>query len=247
MWLDGLYMAGPFYARYATLFRDAPASADAGRQLLVADQHLYDPATGLYYHGWDSSGTRPWASRPGGHSPSFWGRAIGWYGMALVDEVGEMAGGAEKESVQAVLRRAVAGIARWQDPKSGVWWQVVDQAGRPGNYEESSASCMFVYALAKAVREGRVAREPYASAATRGYAGILREFVHLAPDGSVSLSDCCAVAGLDNRNAQGRPRDGSFGYYVSEPRVQNDLKAVSAFILAGLELQRMSAPGRSTP
>jgi unsaturated rhamnogalacturonyl hydrolase len=241
MWLDGLYMAGPFYAAYGRRYADSAALSDARRQLILADQHLYDPSSGLYFHAWDSSRRRPWADPASGHSPSFWGRALGWYAMAVADEIGDLGGG---PPLPGIYRRIAAGIVRWQDKPTGVWWQVVDQGGRAGNYRESSASCMFVYALSKGVNEGYLRREPNSAAARRGFDGILHAFVTVSPDGSVSLGGCCGVAGLDNRNAAGAKRDGSYGYYVSEPIAENDLKAVSAFILAGIELQRMTAPSQ---
>ncbi len=248
MWLDGLYMAGPFYARYGTVFGEPAATEDAARQILLADQHLYDPATGLLYHAWDSTRTQSWADPRSGHSPSFWARSIGWYAMAAADILEELPPGqASAVSATAALRRVADGIVRWQDPASGVWWQVVDQGGRPGNYLEASASCMYVYALAKAVNRGWLPRAPYQGAALSGYAGLVHEFVSASPSGQLSLTHCCSVAGLNNRNSAGRDRDGSFGYYVSEPVVENDLKGVSAFILAGLEVQQIRGPARSTP
>jgi unsaturated rhamnogalacturonyl hydrolase len=248
MWLDGLYMAGPFYAHYGTVFGEPTDREDAARQLILADRHLYDPATGLYYHAWDAKDVQAWASPRGGHSPSFWGRAEGWFAMATVDELDDLpAGGPSAREATAILGRLAAGIVRWQDPASGVWWQVLDQGARPGNYLESSASCMFVYALAKGINRGLLPRDKYLPAAEAGYRGLLRQFVRVDPSGSVSLTQCCSVAGLNNRNSAGRERDGSFGYYVSEPVVDNDLKGVSPFILACLEAQRMHGPGRSTP
>ncbi len=248
VWLDGLYMAGPFYAHYGCVFREGSDLGDAAGQLILADRHLYDPATGLYYHAWDAKGAQPWASPQGGHSPSFWGRAEGWFAMATIDELDDLpAGGPLARDAAAIFGRLADGIVRWQDPSSGAWWQVLDQGARPGNYLESSASCMFVYALAKGINRGVLPRGKYLPAAEAGYRGLIREFVRRDPSGAVSLTRCCSVAGLNNRSAAGRPRDGSFGYYVSEPIVDNDLKGVSPFILACLEAQRMLGRGRSTP
>jgi unsaturated rhamnogalacturonyl hydrolase len=248
MWLDGLYMAGPFYSHYGTVFGEPADREDAARQLTLADRHLYDPATGLYYHAWDARHAQAWADPLGGHSPCFWGRAEGWFAMAAVDELDDLpAGEPSARDVTAIVGRLADGIVRWQDPASGVWWQVLDQGARPGNYLESSASCMFVYALAKGINRGLLPRDKYLPCALEGYRGLMRQFVRRDPSGSVSLTRCCSVAGLNNRNAAGRARDGSFGYYVSEPVVDNDLKGVSPFILACLEVQRMLGPGRSTP
>ena len=248
MWLDGLYMAGPFYSHFGAVFGDPNARDDAARQLLIADRHLYDPRSGLYYHAWDSRHSLGWADPVTGHSPNFWARSIGWYAMAAVDELDDLPPGRpETDAVRTVLVRILDGISRWQDPATGVWWQVVDRARRPGNYREASASSMYVYALSKAVNRGLVPRERYLGAALAGYAGLVREFIQRDPSGQTSLTHCCSVAGLNNRNSAGRARDGSFEYYVSEPVVDNDLKGVSAFILAGLEAQRLTEPAPSTP
>jgi unsaturated rhamnogalacturonyl hydrolase len=248
MWLDGLYMAGPFYARYGAVFGEPAATQDACRQIQLADEHLYDPETGLYYHAWDAKRVQAWADPATGHSPSFWGRAIGWLAMATVDELDALPDGSPQEpSLRAILGRIAGGIVRWQDPRTGAWWQVVDQGARPGNYREASASSMYVYALAKAVERGWLPRDPFKDAALHGYAALVREFIEVDASGQVSLSHCCSVAGLNGVNAAGRARDGTFAYYVSEPVVENDLKAVPAFILAGLEVRRMLGPGRSTP
>jgi unsaturated rhamnogalacturonyl hydrolase len=248
MWLDGLYMAGPFYAHYAAVFNDPEARRDAVHQLFLADSHLYDPSTGLYYHAWDESRLLPWADPKTGHSPSFWARSIGWYAMALVDILGDLpSGDPDAPKLKGVVERVASGIRSWQDPASGVWWQVVDKGPRQGNYLESSGSSMFVYALAKAVNRGWLPSEIYAPTVNRAYTGLVSEFIHPDSGGHLSLIHCCSVAGLNNTNAAGRQRDGSFDYYVSEPIVENDLKGVAAFILAGLEVQRLSEHALSTP
>lgn len=248
VWLDGFYMAGPFYAHYGALFGEPEAIEDEARQILVADRHLHDPASGLYYHAWDEARSQAWADPATGRSPSFWARAIGWYAMAVVDVLDDLpARSPSAGAVEGVLGRVAGGIVRWQDPQTGTWWQVVDQGPRPGNYHEASASSMFVYALAKAVNRGRLPRDGFGPAALKGYAGLVREFIRADADGRPVLTHCCTVAGLGNRNSAGRARDGSFAYYVSEPVVDNDLKGVAAFILAGLEVQRLLGPAPSIP
>lgn len=248
MWLDGLYMAGPFYAHYGTLFLEPDAHEDAARQILIADKHLYDPRSGLYFHAWDAKHELGWADPVSGHSPNFWARSIGWYAMAVVDELDDLPPDqSSTKAVRAVLSRILDGIVRWQDPAMGVWWQVVDQGPRHGNYLEASASSMYVYSLAKAVNRGFTPGAKYVEAARSGYAGLVREFIRPGPSGQISLTRCCSVAGLNNKNTAGRARDGTFDYYVSEPVVDNDLKGVPAFILAGVEVQRLLGPAPSTP
>lgn len=240
MWLDGLYMAAPFYAEYARQFNEPAGFDDAVKQFQLADAHLYDARTGLYYHGWDEKHVQEWANPVTGTSSNFWGRGLGWFAMAQVDVLDYLPKNHPGRAViLAMLQKTARGMVRWQDPASGLWWQVLDQGGRPGNYLEATASSMFVYSLAKAVNRGYLPRT-YVPAIVKGYAGLIREFVRDDGNGQISLTHCCAVAGL------GYGRDGSYAYYLREPVVDNDLKGVGPFILAGLELQQLlDLPGRA--
>lgn len=242
MWLDGLYMGSPFYAEYAKLFHGPVASFDdVARQIRLVATHTYDPRSGLFYHGWDESKEQAWADKTTGVSPSFWGRAIGWYGMALVDVLDYFPKDhPARPEIIGTLQRLCAGVAKHQDPESGLWYQVVDQGGRQGNYLEASASSMFVYALAKAVNHGYISRD-YIPTIVKGYRGIIERLVKVDGEGKVSLTQCCQVAGL------GAGRDGSYEYYLREPIVENDLKGVGPFILAGIELQTMLRLPAGTP
>jgi unsaturated rhamnogalacturonyl hydrolase len=160
--------------------------------------------------------------------------------MALVDCLDELPPGhRDVPAIKEILRRLADGVARHQDPASGLWWQVLDQPGRKGNYLESSASSMFVYALAKGINRGYLPREKFQPVVQKGYAGLIRDCVRTDADGRVNLTRVCEVAGLGYTTSSGRPRDGSFDYYVSEPVVENDLKGVAPFILAGLEVQQL--------
>ncbi|MDQ5980724.1 MAG: unsaturated rhamnogalacturonyl hydrolase [Verrucomicrobiota bacterium] len=240
MWLDGLFMASPFLAHYGKAFEEPAAFDETAKQILLMDKHGYDAKTGLYYHAWDQTRSRPWANKETGQSPNFWGRAIGWYAMALVDSLDFFSPThPEVEHINEVLRKVADGIVRWQDPKTGLWWQVLDQGPREGNYLEATASSMYVYVLAKGINRGYLPRDKYLPALLKGYEGIIRDFIRQNPDSSVDLTRCCEVAGLDYTNAKGRPRDGSFEYYVGEPIIDNDLKGVPAFILAGIELEQL--------
>ncbi len=240
MWLDGLYMASPFLARAGNLLPEPAALDDVAKQILLVDRHTYDERSGLFYHAWDEKRAQAWADPATGHSPNFWGRAEGWYAMALVDCLDEFPPThPEVEAINAVLRKLADGLLLHQDLASGLWWQVLDQPGRKGNYLESSASGMFVYALAKGINRGYLSREKYLPAVLRGYAGLVRDCIRTGGDGGVNLTRVCEVAGLGYTTASGRVRDGSFDYYVSEPVVENDLKGVAPFILAGLEVQRL--------
>ena len=234
MWLDGLYMAEPFYAQYAAEHDDRAAFADVANQFFFAARHTRDVRTGLLYHAWDESRAQKWADSLSGRSPNVWGRAEGWYLMALVDVLDYLPkNDPARPALIAVLRDAADAVRKVQDPATGVWYQVLDQPGRPGNYLEASASSMFVYAFAKGARMGYL-DAAYREAARRGYDGLLAQFVTVGADGLVDINGICQVAGLG-----GKPyRDGTFDYYVHEPVVANDYKGVGAFILASLELNR---------
>jgi unsaturated rhamnogalacturonyl hydrolase len=243
MWLDGLYMGAPFYAGYARLF-NGPVSDydDVAKQIRLVAAHTYDPVTGLFYHAWDESREQPWAIKATGTSSNFWGRAIGWYAMAMVDVLDYFpTNHPARPEIIATLQKLCAGVVKYQDPKTGLWYQVLDQGDRKGNYLEATASSMFIYAMAKGVNHGYLPRN-YVPVIEKGYLGIIENLVKNDGDGKWSLTQCCSVAGLGGTPGNGHARDGSFDYYVSEPIVNNDLKGVGPFILAGIEMQQLSNP-----
>jgi unsaturated rhamnogalacturonyl hydrolase len=239
MWLDGLYMAEPFYAQYAHAFGEPAAFDDVARQFLLVARHTRDPRTNLMYHGWDAARAQKWADTATGLSRSFWGRAVGWYVLGVVETLDYFpAEHPDRAAVIRTLRDAAEGIARVQDPVTGLWWDVLDQPNRAGNYLEASASSMFAYALAKAARLGYVDAW-YRQVAERAFDGIVANLIREGPDGLVSLINVCQVSGLGgNLRRDGSYRDGSYEYYVSEPVVTDDYKGVGPFILAALELGR---------
>lgn len=245
MWLDGLYMAAPFYAECAKTFSE-PASSfdDVAKQIRLIDQHTYDSKSGLFFHGWDDAKSQPWANLATGCSSNFWGRAVGWYAMALVDTLDFLpTNHPARAQIIATLNKLSTGVVKWQDPATGLWWQVMDQGARDGNYLEATVSSMFVYALAKGVNQGYLSRD-YISAIEKAYAGIIKNFVVSDTNQTWSLTKCCAVAGLGGSPSNGKMRDGSFAYYVGEPVVKNDLKGIGPFILAGIEMQSLESTGR---
>ncbi len=233
MWLDGIYMGSTFLAEFAASFDEPEALDDVTTQIVLIEQHTRDPRTGLLYHAWDESKQQRWANSDTGCSPHFWGRGIGWYAMALVDVLDSLPSThPARGTIVAILQRTVEAVVRVQDEASGVWFQILDQDQRDGNYLESSASCMFVYALAKGVRQGWL-DAGYSSVAKSAYTGIIREFVTVDERGMVSLTGTCAGAGLG-----GNPyRDGSFEYYVSEPVVTNDRKGIGPFLMASVQME----------
>jgi unsaturated rhamnogalacturonyl hydrolase len=239
MWLDGIYMAEPFYAEYAKLFGGPNAVDDVAKQFRLIDEHTYDAKTGLNYHGWDAAKIQPWANPATGCSSNFWGRAIGWYAMALVDTLDFFpTNSPARPEIIAAFQKLCAGMVKYQDAPSGVWYQVVDQGNRPGNYLEATASSMMIYAMAKGVNQGYLSRD-YVPAIEKGYRGLVKTFIQYDGNLQWSLTQCCSVAGLGGSPSNGKMRDGSFNYYIHEPIVKNDLKGVGPFILAGIEMEQM--------
>jgi unsaturated rhamnogalacturonyl hydrolase len=236
MWLDGLYMGSPFLAEYGQTFGAAAAGDDAALQCVLMEEHTRDPKTGLLYHAWDESRQQRWCDPATGLSKQFWGRAMGWYAMALVDVLDSLPEGhLRRAEVIAEVKRVAEAIVKVKDPFDDVWYQVLDQPTRQGNYQESSASAMFVYALLKGVRKGYLDKQ-YLPIARKAYEGILNRFVEVDAQGQVQIHKACSVAGLG-----GNPyRDGSYEYYVSTPVGDNDPKAVGPFILASLELEALA-------
>lgn len=239
MWLDGLYMAEPFYAEYAKLMKKDAAFDDIANQFIWMEKNSRDNKTGLLYHGYDESRTEQWADKTTGRSPNFWGRAMGWYIMALVDVLDNFpANHPKRPELLAILNRTATAAVKYQDPKSGVWFDILDMPTRKGNYLESSASSMFVYGIAKAVRNGWLP-QTFMAAANKGYTGLKKEFVEQAGTDRINLTKTVSVSGLG-----GKPkyRDGSFDYYISEKVITNDPKGVGSFICAAVEMETAALP-----
>ncbi len=235
MWLDGAYMAEPFLENYARTF-DHPAEMDAvASQMLLMDAKLRDKQGGLLHHGYDATKQMDWANKKTGQSPEIWARGMGWYAMATVDVLERMpVSDPQRAAMEDMARRLLSDVARTQDAESGLWWQVMDKGGQKGNYLEASASCMFVYAMAKGIRLG-VLPVRFEQSVTRGWDGIQRHFVK--PDGT--LSGTVTVGGLG-----GTPyRSGTFDYYISEPVQDNDAKGVGAYLLALSEITQRRRAG----
>jgi unsaturated rhamnogalacturonyl hydrolase len=188
----------------------------------------------LLYHAWDESRQQPWCDPETGRSPHFWGRAVGWYVMAIVDVLDHLPQKhAYRQDLIAILERTAHALVRVQDETTGLWYQILDLPDREGNYLEASASTMFVYAFAKAVREGYLAQD-FLLSARRGFHGLLQTLIKIDLQGVLTLEGICSVAGLG-----GEPyRDGSFEYYVNEKVTPNDPKGVGPFILAALEMEQ---------
>lgn len=233
MWLDGLYMAQPFAAEYALMFKDSEKFDDIINQFVWMEAKSRDSKTGLLYHGWDESRLQKWANPKTGLSPEFWSRSMGWYIMGLVDVLDYIpATHNRRAELIAILNRLSAAVIKFQDAKEGVWWQVTDKAGKELNYLESSSSAMFVYALSKAVRKGYIGRS-YLPAIKKAFNGVIKNFVETDANGNVHYMRAVSGAGLG-----GKPyRDGTYDYYVSEPKRDDDLKAIGPFMQACIEYE----------
>ena len=231
-WLDGLFMGQPFYAEYSMVFGEDNWN-DIANQFVWMEKHSRDPRTGLLYHGWDESKQQKWADKSTGKSPHFWGRAMGWYAMGLVDTLEFFPKDHPRRGeLIAILNREAAAIEKVQDKTTGVWYDILDLPTRKPNYLESSASAMFVYAIARGVREGYLP-EKYIKVATRGWDGIKKQFIKVNAQGQTDWEGTVSVSGLG-----GNPyRDGSFDYYMSEKLRTNDAKGIGPAIRAALEME----------
>jgi unsaturated rhamnogalacturonyl hydrolase len=236
MWLDGLYMAESFYAEYAAMQHSDADFNDIANQYIWMEAHARDAKTGLLYHGWDYSKKEKWANPKTGLSPEFWGRADGWYAMALVDVLDYLpANHPKRAEIIAILNRLAVAITKYQDAKTGVWYDILDKPAEKGNYLEASASSMFVYALAKGVRNGYLPVS-YLPVVEKAYKGIITQFIETDANGQVNLKGTVSVSGLG-----GQPyRDGSYAYYMSEKVIVNDAKGVGAFLQAAVEMERLA-------
>ena len=273
VWLDGIFMGLPFRCLTAPITESAESSRSAQRtqsaqraqkaiyddavnQLNITYNRTLDPKTGLNRHAYDETRKTFWADKETGLSQHCWGRAQGWYTMALIEVLDALpADYARRQEVIDLLVKDFDAILKWQDKESGLWYQVMDSPGQEGNYLESTCSSMFTYALLKAVRKGYVG-EKYRDAGVKAYKSMIDRYIKINPDKTISLTQCCEVAGLGpaetpevvgamkkinpkGKVKENRRRDGSYKYYLSEPIRDNDAKGVGPFIWASLEMEQL--------
>ena len=235
VWLDGLYMAQPFYALYEKNFGTGDFS-DMLRQIETVRARMRDGEKALYYHGYDASRAAFWADKDTGRSQNFWLRSIGWFAVALADLIEIVPAGDANARLREIFAELMAGVTRYADADTGMYWQVPDQGGREGNYLETSGSSMLAYAMLKGARLGVLDNE-YAAKGEKTFRGIVEKYLSFT-DGNLNLGGICLVAGLGPEN--NRRRDGSYEYYISEPVVENDAKGVAPFLLCYTEVKRLS-------
>lgn len=235
VWLDGLYMAQPFYAAYDTLMGDKGCYRDILSQFENVRRRLFVEDKGLYIHAYDEKRAQPWADKESGHSPNFWLRAIGWHLVALIETYDEIAETIfeVKEAFVPLFREAVDGILRYQDEETGLFYDLVDLPELEGNYLETSGSAMIAYAILKGCRLGLLDPAVYGPIGRRIMQS-LHDLRLKEQDGRFRLEGMVEVSGL----GPGEARDGSTDYYLSEPIVADDHKGTGAFMMAYAELLR---------
>lgn len=243
MWQDGLYMVEPFYARYNVVFNNSSTADfdDIAKQFIILESHARDQVTGLIYHGWDEKKVQNWANPTTGCSSCFWGRAMGWYGMALVDVLDYFPESHPKRAeLIAIFQRLMSALVKYQEPTSKCWYQVVDYTtpgygAANGNYLESTASIMFSYCLLKGSRKGYL-DNTYLTNGINAYEGVLKTFV-TESNNLVTVNKACAGAGLS------ATRNGTFTYYINETITSASGIAMGAFMLASLEYEKVKVSG----
>ena len=232
IWLDGLYMAQPFYMQYELTYHNGENCLDSYNQFLNVYRLMRDTRNGLYYHAYDDSRKAFWCDKVTGLSDNFWLRALGWYAMALIDtmEVMPESLAAEKSELNRIYRELIDSMLPYQDQESGMWYQVVNRGGITPNYLETSGSAIFAYAIMKSVRLGFL-EESYYPYGRRAFDGICEKYLS-EKNGELQLDGICLVAGLGNTEM----REGTFDYYMREPIVKNEAKGVAPLLLAYIEV-----------
>jgi unsaturated rhamnogalacturonyl hydrolase len=233
MWLDGVFMADVFAMQYAQAYNKPVMFDEAVHQIQLMYKHAFDPATGLLYHGWDESKNPVWAHPEKGTSPEFWGRAVGWYAMALIDCLDYLpADHPERDDVIEIFQEVAAGILNVQYPENHLWYQVLNKANQPGNWIETSCSAMFAYSFAKGHRKGYL-DEVYKQAAQRAYDALLKDYIYVDDAGNIHLDQTVKIGTLNPKGSKG-----DFEYYTTTERRIDDYKGLAALLSASMELKR---------
>lgn len=236
MWLDGIYMEAPFYCEYAKRYLSGEAQEKAYQdiinQIMVISRHTYDPANGLYRHAWDEAKEQAWCNPANGQAPHVWGRALGWYCMAMVDVLGFLPEKHEgRDSILSVLVPLCKRLREIQEPTFKAWYQVLDVGQRDGNYLETSCTAMFAYTFVKGAQNGWLPAD-YLQYGKEAYEALNKYFIREEQDGTISMTRICGVAGLG-----GKPyRSGTYEYYINEIIRDNDPKGVGPYIMLSLLL-----------
>lgn len=234
MWLDGIFMGSTYMVQYASEFGVPEWFDVAVNQAVMAYEKTLDKESGLLMHAWDESRQQKWCDPETGRSHYPWSRATGWYLMALTDILEYLPEDHPgRGDLLRILQSTSEALLKVQDPKTGLWFQVLNQGGREGNYVEGSGSAMFAYVFARAANKGYLDKS-YLGIAEKAFDNLVKELITIDESGNLTMHNIVGGCGLG-----GNPyRDGSFEYYVNEKRVDNDTKGVAPFILAALELDK---------
>ena len=228
MWLDGAYMAGPISVIYAKRFGDTVLRERAIKQIFIMDDFMKDKNTGLYYHGWDESKEAQWADPETGLSAHIWGRALGWYTVAILDILEFIPKDHPAvERLSQIERDLLKALKKYQDEKTGMWYQVTDKPERADNWVESSCTNLFIYSYAKAIRMGVISKEEFGECLENAYSGI-NDRLFLSDDGYLIVDNVCVGTCIES---------GTYEHYINRDRTQNDLHGAGAFILMCSEMQ----------
>ena len=228
MWLDGAYMAGPMCVQYDNFFGASVLRERAIKQIFLMNDHMRDSETGLYFHGWDESKREQWANPKTGLSGQIWGRAVGWYAVAVLDVLELLSKDHPAcPRLRQIAKDLLQNLVRFQDKESGLWYQVLDKPKAAGNWLESSCTCLFAYAYAKAMRL-KILPENYGAVMQKAYQGIIRS-LQTKEDGSLLLNHVCAGTCIES---------GTYEYYINRPTIGNDLHGAGAFVLMCTEIER---------
>jgi len=229
MWLDGAYMAGPLSCMYAERFSDVVLRERAIKQIFIMNDFMRDTKTGLYYHGWDESRSMQWADKETGLSGQFWGRAVGWYAVAILDMLGYIpAEHSAVERLKEIVRDLLHSLSKFQDFRTGLWFEVLDKPEQKDNWVESSCTNLFIYSYAKAIRMGILQEKDFEDVLERAYTGIVNS-LYFDEDGYLVIDNVCIGTCIDS---------GTYEHYVSREKIKNDLHGVGAFTLMCAEMQR---------
>ena len=218
MWLDGLYMAGPISVEYAAKFHHPEYFDLSTQQAIMMEKKTRDDKTGLWYHAWDYSKQAPWADPVTGKSPEFWGRSMGWVPVALLDELVYLPEDhKDRPEIIRMIVDLLTALVPYQDEKTGLWYQVVNKGGEEGNWVESSCTCLYSAAIARAIRMGLMDPK-YMDTAIKGYHGIIDRLRY--DENGVIIDNICVGTGV-----------GDYAHYCARPTSENDLHGMGAYLI----------------
>lgn len=228
MWMDGAYMAGPLSVMYADRFGDTVLRERAIKQIFIMNDKIKDEKTGLYYHGWDESKQEKWANHETGLSGQFWGRAVGWYAVAILDVLDYIPEDHPAvERLKTIEADLLKSLVKYQDKKTGMWFNVLDKTDDPKNWVESSCTNLFIYSYAKAMRKGVVGKE-YDAVLQKAYKGI-EDILYYDDAGNLVVDKVCTGTCIES---------GTYEHYITREQCKNDLHGIGAFLLMCAEMQR---------